>query len=181
MANFDSNALELVDPATGARRIIGSWRTPRDGAHAKFWEQASLAMASVGNLADSLATIRNNERLSDGAKLEDSKNVVVRTLRELGQVQHNLNAAVEAVGVERAKLSATKAYAAGDVATPMIDLEIARHLRSLSGPEREKFTASLMDGSSPSAVNAVLRLNPETSMRLRWNPQSLAALGFPRG
>lgn len=158
MANFDSNALELVDPATGARRIIGSWRTPRDGAHSQFWEPASLALAHAGNLADTLKDIRENPRLSDGAKLQDTKNAVVRATRELGQVQHKLTAAVEAVGVQRSKLAAVKPYVDGDVATVQIDLALAAHLRTLAGPEREKFVAGLHDGTNQRAVDAVLRL-----------------------
>ncbi|QEA12095.1 hypothetical protein [Comamonas flocculans] len=160
MTNFDSNAIELVHPATGQRRQLASWRTPRNGAHAQFWEPVSLALAHVGNLADSLATIRNNERLSDGAKLEDSKNVVVRTLRELGQVQVKLNAAIEAVGVERGKLSAAQPYSPTDAVTVQIDLALAAHLRSLAGPERERFVAGLHDGTNQRAVDAVLRLPP---------------------
>lgn len=75
-------------------------------------------------------------------------------------MQVKLTAAIEAVGVERAKLAAVKPYAPDDAVTVQIDLALAAHLRSLAGQEREKFTASLMDGSNPSAVNAVLRLPP---------------------
>lgn len=158
MANFDSNSIEMTDPVTGARRQLASWRTPRDGAHSQFWEPASLALAHAGNLADTLKDIRENPRLSDGAKLQDSKAAVVRALREVGQVQRTLTAAVEAVGVQRSKLAAVKPYVDGDVATVQIDLALAAHLRTLAGPEREKFVAGLHDGTNQRAVDAVLRL-----------------------
>lgn len=154
---FDPDAVTVQHPANGDEKYLCSWRTPRDGEHAKFWTQASLALAHIGNLGDTLKDLRANPRLSEPAKLADSKEAALRALNELGQVQRKLSGATEALQAERAKLAAVKPYD-GDAAAAILDVAIGQHLRNLSGPEREKATASLLGGADQRMVEAVLRL-----------------------
>ena len=153
---FDPDSLTARAP-NGEEKFLASWKTPRDGKHADFWQVATQAAAAAANVGDCLRDIRTSTRLSDFAKATDSKERVIRGLRELGHLQSKLTRATEALSRERNRLAAVKPHN-GDAALAIVDLALVERLRELPSGQRAQAIAGLLNGSDQRTIDAVLRL-----------------------
>ncbi|WP_457788330.1 hypothetical protein [Pseudomonas sp. PL-6] len=155
--NFDPNALEVLQ---GNHRILlASWRFPRDGNFAPLWNAANSSRGTLSLLLKKLDAIKADARLSEVAQSEDSKAAAVAALEDLGQSQRALLSAVNRFNAEFMKLASVTPYGGATAAADaVIDCEIARHFRTLTGDDRGKFISRMISGEYEREIDAALRL-----------------------
>ena len=150
------NDLDEVTIENGGKfYFLASWKHPRDGDFGILWNIAMNARAATANMLDLLENIRMNERLSDEAKRDDSKEVAMKALTTLGAQQRKLNEFEAGVDNERLKLAQIPD---ADAAQAVVDVALADYFRALSGENRMGMIAELAAGSQARMVDAVLRL-----------------------
>lgn len=142
----------------GRERIIGFWPTREDGPFKDLFSIAREARNHVEGLSIATQNIRNNTRLSDQAKKQDTYATAKDRLYFLGQLQRNFEVFKGHVDERAGKMTAVKSYRDSDPAAVHIDIALAAQLRAMAPSERN---ATLLMGTDKAFVDAALRLPRE--------------------
>jgi hypothetical protein len=159
MINLNApDSLTVTDESASPHRFhhLVVWRHPRAGeGFASAWAAANDARSALAAFFMRRASIQSDSRLSDSAKQEDVRKAAMDAVREIGNAQRLLNRVTDGSQRERMKLAGIVAATPTDA---IVDLDIARHIRSLGESDRNAFLQSLVGGREARAVDAVLRL-----------------------
>lgn len=155
--NFDPNAIEVLQ---GKHRILlASWRFPRDGKFSQLWNITVGARATLSQLLKKLDSIKEDPRLSEVAQKEDAKAAALEAMEDVGQRQRALNTAISKSEAEFMVVAAIPQYGGATAAADaVIDCEIARHFRTLTGDDRSEFIKRMLSGEYEREIDAALRL-----------------------
>lgn len=150
----------------GRERIIGLWPTREDGPFKDLFSIAREARNHVEGLSIATQNIRNDARLSEQAKKQDTYATAKDRLYFLGQLQRNFEVFKGHVDERASKMTAVKSYRDSDPAAVHIDIALAAQLRAMGPAERN---ATLLMGTEKAFVDAALRLPRElTGISGEW-------------
>jgi hypothetical protein len=151
----NANSISINADIRGGTRRLTLWPYGEQvsGALKELHQSAQRAARLVGIYDRKRFDIEYDDRLSDGAKRQDTQKAALDQLASLTAAHKNLRSLAEEIDERRNALLEVKPYAPSDFATVAIDLALAQHLRTMT--EAERLKAAVAD---PRVAEVIARL-----------------------